>query len=496
LLLLLRDTISIVQSVRLRRTLGLAAGLLFTGGIVRYLHSAVLGAASPETWLTVSDQLRPLIEKIWHGVPLTQTIPLLASAFRYGPVLYIVAGPIVAATRSAQTIHDAVLVIGHLCFWLTLYLIDRRMLRPAHWTIRVIVVGVALNFTPALESLRCGCLDTWEMLAITAGFFLLTSTVRWVRHLSAAPVVAGILTKLMPVIPLLFVIRRRWKSALVATATTVAILAVGHVAYGPEMGFGFPGRAARVMMSFDSEWPLWWENDSPRGLAYKAFAGFALKPSAVVNGKPRYSFDSYFIKVPSGPRRIIDLAMDSAAVMLLAFAAVRLWGWRFSPGLETLRILGGFASAIVIHHLVTPYSTHQYLPATLIAFVFVLCGFLKRYVTRGEVSLALLSLILIGNIVPKTIIVWMLGLSYLNAKLHSAPQLDAGKLYTFYGLPGIGLILLAVVVLRLQRKLVVNSQQQEEVRLPDETNGVAARARLPLTGPGGAVRMPPPWLPR
>jgi hypothetical protein len=450
-----------MSNARWSRSREITAGLLLIMGVLRYLHSAVSGASSPETWLTLSDQLRPLIEKIWHGTPVAQTIPHMESTFRYGPFFYLIAGPFVSLTRSTQAIHDALLIIAHLCFWTTLYLIDRRMLRSEHWTIRVCAVGIGLNFTPILESLRCACLDTWEMLAITAGFFLFTAGARWGRDLAAAPLVAGILTKLMPVIPLLFVLRRRWRSAFVAAATTLAILAVGHAAYGPEMGFGFPRRALKVMTNFGSQWPVWWENDSPRGLVYKALAGFRLPPgsSASPGGPLRYTYETYFLVLPPALRHGVDLVMTGAAAILVVFVVVRLWQWRPLPEAEELRILGGFSTAIVVHHLVSPYSTHQYLPSTLLAYAFVLCCILRRLVSRIEKAASLASLVLIGTIIPKTALVSIVGLARLNARLHSAPQLDAGQLYTFYGLPGIGLILLAAVVLRLQWKLVAPADE-------------------------------------
>jgi hypothetical protein len=422
------------------------AGVLLIGGIARYLYSAVLGSGAAGVWITLADQLRPLIARTWHGVPFDETIPLLPDALRYGPTFYLVAGPIIAATRSLDTVHHALTIFGHVCFWLTLWLIDRRLFRNEHWSIRAIFAGVALNFTPQLETLRCACLDTWELLSMTAGFFVFTSTLRWRRELAAAPIVAGILTKLVPILTLLFVIVRRWTAVFVAAATTLVILALGQIFFGWTMGFGFPQRALNVMLLFGAKkYPFWWENDSPRGLLLKALSGFHLRPGV------------WYIDVAPDARRIVQIVMTAAALALLAWVMLRLWRWSASGDDDTLLVAGGFASAIVLHHLISPYSTHQYLGGTLLPYAFVLAFLVRRSVRRIDLILAALSLILIGNIAPKSIIIRILCVAKLNALRHSAPQLEAGQLYTFYGFPGVGLILLAIVVFRFQRTLTRGS---------------------------------------
>ena len=68
--------------------------------------------------------------------------------------------------------------------------------------------------------------------------------------------------------------------------------------------------------------------------------------------------------------------------------------------------------------------------------------------------MVLISLILIGNVVPKTVLVKLTAMQWLNDRFHSVPHFADHQMYTFYGVPGIGVILLGIVVLRLQWKVV------------------------------------------
>jgi hypothetical protein len=427
----------------LRSAIGRAAVCAFlAAGLFRYVYSSIVRALNPQAWITVPDQLQPLVNLLWHGTPVKESLHLLSEFFRYGPTLYLVSAPIVAATRSHDVIHYALLALAHLFFWLTLYFIDRRLFASSHWTIRVLFVAVGLNFTPILESLYGATLDIWEMLAVVAAFYLYTSSARRGPEWSAVPIAASIMAKLMPLLVLLFLFVRRRMTIVISAVTALLILIAGQLFFGPEMGFGFPARALQAMLIFSKGWaPVWWENDAPRGLVYKALTGFRLPPGVL------------FVQISPGLRHGVDLAMTVLGLALLAFVVVKLWRWE-ETGPGDLRVLGGFSTAVVLHHLISPYTTHQYLPSTLLAYAFVLVCALRGLLTRSQAVMAVLSLFLIGNLVPKSLIVFAMGLGWINRHLHSAPHLEGHQMYTFYGFPGIGIVLLGIVVLRLQWKLV------------------------------------------
>ena len=88
--------------------------------------------------------------------------------------------------------------------------------------------------------------------------------------------------------------------------------------------------------------PLWWENDAPRGLVYKAVTEFQLAPG------------EYHSTIDHGVRRAIDAFMGVLGIALLLFAIMELWRWR-GPDRDTLCVLGAFATAIVLHHLISPF---------------------------------------------------------------------------------------------------------------------------------------------
>jgi hypothetical protein len=416
--------------------------LFLAFGLFRYSYSAILKALHPNAWITLPDQLQPLVQLLWHGTPIRDSLHLLSDFLRYGPTFYLIAAPVIAVTRDMDVVHYTMLALAHVFFWAALYLMDRRLFRRYDWTVRLFMVAVALNFTPALESLFGATLDIWELLAVVAAFFLMTSRSHRGAAWAAVVISANVMAKLMPLLVLFFLFLRRWTTVLVSAVTALVIMIAGQLFFGWEMGFGFPQRALYAMFIFGADWaPIWWENDAPRGLVYKALTGFHLAPGEL------------YLTIDRGLRRGVDVGMGLAGLALLLFAIVKLWRWKGTER-EELRLLGGFATAVVLYHLISPYSTHQYLPSTLLAYAFVLVCALEGLLTRTQGVLAAISLVLIGNIAPKSIIVLLTGMRWLNARFHSAPHFADHQMFTFYGIPGLGVILLGIVVLRLQWKLV------------------------------------------
>ncbi len=412
-------------------------------GLARYVYSGILDALAPGAWFTIPEQLQPLMNLLWRGTPIRDSLHLLSDFLRYGPTFYLVSAPIIALTRNEDVIHYVLMALSHLLFLGSLYLLDRRLFASSHWTIRLLVVGLALNFTPALESLRSATLDIWELFAIVVAFYLCTSPMRRGRDWAVVAISLNVMAKLMPLLVLLLLfVRQKFRAVLISAATALVIIVAGQALFGPEMGFGYPKRALYAMSVFGREAiPLWWENDAPRGLVYKAATGFKLEP------------DMLFTKIDPGGRRVIDATMTVLGLSLLVFSIVKLWRWRGADD-DMLRVLGAFSTAIVLYHLISPYSTHQYLPSAIVAYAFVLVCALEGMLSRAQAVMVLISLVLIGNVVPKTVLVELTAMQWLNDRFHSAPHLADHQMFTFYGLPGIGVILLGIVVLRLQWRLV------------------------------------------
>lgn len=418
--------------------------VLVIAGMFRYGYSAIYFPLVNEPWKTVHYQLEPLLDYLWHGRPLAESFAERTSPWgvRYGPMLYLFVHPLAVLARSDQGVHYALLAVGHLCFWVSLYFIDRRLFSASSSAIRLLVVGVALNFTPALEAMACTCLDMWEMLAVVSGFFLFTSRVRWQQTVAVVPVMLGVLTKLMPIFVLVFLVIRRRAVAIVGCAVFIIVLTLGHFLYGGEMGVGYPLRVARVAAyQASSGIALWWENDSFRGLAYKALTGFKLEPGQL-----------HMVLAPS-TKAAVDGVMTFVVVGGFIVVCWKLWRWRYAEGLDETRILGGFAVGVIFLHLLGMYSTHQYWPILLLAFAFLFRCAQWRLLSKAEQGMALAALLFIGNILPKSIFVWLTGMGWLNSTFGSAPAFRPDQMYTFYGFPGLGLVLLAIVVVRLQWRL-------------------------------------------
>jgi hypothetical protein len=428
----------------MKRLAGRVGTLLFVAyGLARYVYSGILQALDPHAWITVPEQLQPLMNLLWHGTPVRDSLHLLSDFLRYGPTFYLVSAPVIALTRNQDVIHYVLLALSHVFFLGALFLLDRRLFSSSHWTIRLLFFGTALNFTPALESLRGATLDIWELFAIAAAFYLYTSAMRRGREWAVVVISVNVMAKLMPLLVLLLLfLRGKIKAVLISAAVAIVIIIAGQVLFGPELGFGYPKRALYAMSEFGrGPYPLWWENDTPRGLIYKTVTGFKLAPGEL------------YVRIDPGVRRAIDAVMSILGLALLVFSIIKLWRWP-GPDDDKLRILGAFSTAIVLYHLISPYSTHQYLPSTIVAYAFVLVCALEGLLGRVQAVMALISLALIGNIAPKTVLVKLTAMQWLNDRFHSVPQYADHQMFTFYGLPGIGVILLGIVVLRLQWEVV------------------------------------------
>lgn len=420
---------------------------LAVAGVARYLYSAVYQAVINEAWGDVRGQSYALREYLWHGQSVAETMSQLqVSQMRYGPVFFLVTHPLALLGANDRALELLLLGFAHLCFWLTVYLIDRRFLSSSPWPVRLLFVGVALNYTPILVTLATKTLDMWEMMFIAMGLYLLASPSSWQRRVAGVPVMLGVFTKMMPVLVFVFVVTRSRIAGAIGLFAGAIALTMGHLLYGPVMGWGFLLRVPDIINNRTFPEALWWPNSSLRGIVYKILNGFHLPA-----GLPR---PEWYLAVDPESMAVANAGLVILSVAVLVFVGLKLWRWQPLAELEPIRLLGGFALAVVLVPVFAPFSTEQYYVSSLIAFVFLLRCAQLGHVSRTEGYLALVALFLVGGILPRTVFVLLSGTWLLNMMVQSAPDLMPIEVHLFYGLPGMGLLILTVIVMRVQWRLV------------------------------------------
>lgn len=414
-------------------------------GVVRYLYSGVFAAMRNGYWAVIRRQLSPLLEFLWRGQPIAATMASFdPEQARYGPVTFLVAHPLALFTGSPRAMELTLLAFGHVCFWITVFLIDRRFFSRTAWQVRVLFLGLALNFTPILITMGEKAWNLLELVLVTTGLYLATSSSPRLRRLASVPVAAGVLTRLTPALVMVSLAVRHRVSAVVGLATGAVILTVSHILYGAPMGWGYLARLPGIV-GFTQHVGASWTNNSLKGLVYKFINGFHYD-EALLNAP---------MVVDPSHAAVADGILLVFTFVALAFAIIYLWRWRAGPDpeLERLRTLGAFSLGVVLIMLISPFAAMPYMCSFILAFALLLRAWELGLLHRSEIVMGLIALVLIGNMLPFTAVVWLSGAPWLNRVRHSAPSLAFNETFEFYGWPGYGVILLTVTLMRLQWRL-------------------------------------------
>src|SRR6202022_553474 len=140
----------------------------------------------------------------------------------------------------------------------------------------VLLVVAWSSAVPLLYVVAQHMVDAWQLFFLSAALFLFTGSVRQQR-LAGLPLAAATLTKLLPALLLVYLFVRSWRAGLIGAAGIGVLLAVGQVAYGSLMGFGYPLAVLSGGGDTIARWSTHFENNSIRGLLFKVGAGFRLQ---------------------------------------------------------------------------------------------------------------------------------------------------------------------------------------------------------------------------
>jgi hypothetical protein len=225
------------------------------------------------------------------------------------------------------------------------------------------------------------------------------------------------------------------------------LLAIGQLLYGPLMGFGYP--LAMLAMGGDTvaRWSTHFENNSVRGLLFKAAAGFRLQGDTT----------SYVLSPEAFPvLNVVAYAISAALLAYLGYAA-----WRSRTDASVARRAIEFSLALVTMLLVSPHTAQDYLITVLpvmAVWLYLWTRGLPHPWGLGQTVLGGAAAVLIGVFVPMNFAARALPINWLlsvTGNTHNALFVDqigsAIGAYDFFGFPGVGLLLAWLLLVRLER---------------------------------------------
>jgi len=419
--------------------------LIAAAGVVRYAYSGVYWAAINHTWWGLREQLGPLWEFVRDGTRYVGIDPPSGLiVFKDGPIFHLVAYVLEVATPSDRALELSFLVIAHACVLSAFYLLDRTLFSSSRWQVRVLFWGVALNFTPVLYNLGIKNLESWELLCMAIALNLMLHQRPAMRRLAGVPLVLAGLTKVYAGFLLLYLVFRNRVAVMIAAAVAAVTLTFSHWFFGADIGWGYPGRMLTAGFGERSWGGFYWENNSLKGLLNKALIRFELPNET-----------HYFTHlVEPEAAVVVDRVVLVVSLALIGFSMLMLWRWKPSPRLDPLRTLSGFASAAALMFVIAPLLSYDTLTMAVPVYAILLHLAERGLVSRGARIATLVSLVLVGNVMPNSVLVWLLGIDGLNATFNIAPHLSPTEVYKFLGFPGMGAMLLLGAMVAVQWRLV------------------------------------------
>ncbi|GEM_PF-4557891 len=383
------------------------------------------------------EEFPPLIGLLVKGTPITTV-----NIRQYGVVPYLLFDPLIRIVGPGSNgmelwalILDVAAVVAAyvLTAWRFFGALSQRLLLAVVW----------FAFLPLVYVVWQRQVDGWQLFFLSSSLYLFTGSSAQ-RRWCGVPLALATLTKLLPAVVIVFLLVKHRVAGLIAVATIGVLLLVGQLLYGTSMGLGYPFTIAAASGQATAAWSMHHENNSLRGLLFKVAAGFRLSDS----GSLKYAISPDAVPVIS----VVAYAASLAVLGYLLFAA-----WR-SPALGSMeRRSIEFCLAVMTMLLISPHTAHEFTIVTLIVFgVLGHVALTRRELWTDKLKIAaLLALLLIGVFIPIDALAGVLPLRSILTLFGNPPNPAFGYglgAYDFLGLPGLGLLLLWLVVLVLEQR--------------------------------------------
>lgn len=414
----------------------LAAGAFASLG--RFLYTA-FGYGIP-AWF--GEELPPLIGLLSRGEPIT-AIDLR----QYGVVTFLVYDP--AVRLLGPDFHPLSvygLVVSLTASFAAFVLVAHRLF-AGNRRAALLLALVWFNFVPLLYVVAQRMVDAWQLLFLSAAFVLFTSSNPRLRLLAGAPLAAAAMTKILPAFLLAVLLVRDWRAGAIGCAVVVGLLGIGQVLYGSLMGFGYPIWLLSAGGNTVALWSTHYENNSVRGLIYKAAAGFRLQPDS----------KTYVLDPSWEP--FLNLLTYAVTLALVGYLLIVAWRSRSrtAPSRRGIELSLAFVTML----LVSPHTAHDYTVVMLPVIAFWVALWLRGAPSRWPPALLVAgvsSAFLIGVFLPMSVMSRIVPIDgLLAATRNGANSYFTGDpigrgigAYDFLGFPGLGLLVAWVVVAVLE----------------------------------------------
>lgn len=409
-------------------SLAAALGAALTGArlVEAMFPSGLPPSAFHPSWF--AEQVLPMGQELVAGEPIRAI-----DQRQYGPVALLAIEPILRTVGFGPLLNIYVALLGFVAAGASYWLVVPRLFTDPR--ARLLIGLLWFSAAPLLISLRARSIDVWQLFFVAAGLFLFARD-RGPSSYSAVPIVAGALTKLLPGFLLVYIFLRAPRIGLLGGFAALLILAAGHVAFGPLLGFSYPLAIAGSLASGAARFSLQWENNSLVGVAQKVASGFRVEPAPT-------GLNSGYLMTSD----MTELATAMARIVAVAAAAYFFWTVvvRRRPASWERRSFE-FCFATMTMLLISPQTSHEYMVMALPPLVLLLYLWhsgLPRKWPRPLVISAVASGVLISVFVPVSPAVSLLQLDRLwvatgNGDLGATAPIG---IYQHFGLPGLGLVL-------------------------------------------------------
>jgi hypothetical protein len=406
--------------------------VVLAAALARLLVSGIFtGSGLP---INVSENFEPLFRLLVDGREIDALGPR-----QYGVVAFLIFDPVIRIFgRNESAINLWGLLVGLLCLGTAFASMVRRF--GIHGR-NVALLGILwAGFLPVVLALALRHFDMFVLGFLAAGLFFYTGSVSQ-RTWTGVMIAAGFLTKLLPGVFLPVLLVREPRAFAFGMLAIALLLSIGQVMYGTLMGLGYLPFLATSGVETSYVFSLHNENNSLRGLLYKAASGFHVGAGA-------------HLAEPANAQ-LLNYVAFGVELGLLGYLLYVVFRYRRTEGLE--RRSAEFALALVTMYLIAPQTSHEHMVSMILAYTVL--GWL--WLTRSSVlSMRLIvitavSLLLVGVYLPLSLVAAVVPLEDITRRLGNEAAAFSGSpagTYDFLGFPGYGLILGWVVLVIVERR--------------------------------------------
>ena len=297
-----------------------------------------------------------------------------------------------------------------------------------------------LNFSPLLSIMAVKNVEIWELFLICFGILMYTKRrYSWTGFSFAA----ATLTKMLPAIFIFYFLFKERKVFLYSILWMVIIMGLAHFTYGPSIGLlYFPFLLSSPLGS--QTWAVgYFENVTLKGFIYKLAASFKSSDGGL-----------WFPSTPEAEQVafLITTVVQLVAIFYLILMAIR-------KNCSRDEVLLQFSIVSVFMFLMAPVATHEFGALLLFAYSAGMYFIFYKNIPKYLFIFYGLSCLLVGNILPLSLIVKVFPFKAMNIYLGNTIY-QMSESYKAYCIPLLGVILLAIFYLILwhKREILKNTE--------------------------------------